>query len=87
MYVVCPATLRLNPACAPVDDFDLPVIINYVVHILLVQMLSLDGIDQVWAPWVFFLPDHDRILIRRNELVVYCRACDVSRQQQQTVMK
>ena len=80
MYVVCPSTLHLNPASTPVDDLDLALFVNDVVHIPLVQMLSLDGIDQVWAPGLFFLPDYDCILIGRYQLPVNCSACGVSRQ-------
>lgn len=60
--VVLPASAGPNASAASVNDVDLTTGSDNIVPILLVQLLCLDGVDDVWAPWVFFLPYYHFLL-------------------------
>lgn len=61
MHVVCPSALSLNPPSGSVDDLHISLTVDNVVLVFLVQVLCLEGIDDVGAPGLFILPDPDCI--------------------------
>lgn len=61
MHVVGPSAFGLNPPCGSVDDLDMALTVDDVVLVFLVQVLSLEGIDDVRAPGLLVLPDPDCI--------------------------
>lgn len=73
MNVVLPASAGPNASAASVNDVDLTTGSDNIVPILLVQLLCLDGVDDVWAPWVFFLPYYHFLLPFWHELACFDR--------------
>ena len=71
--VVSPSALRLNPPSASVDDLDLVLTVHNIVLVLDIQMRCFDGVDDVWAPRLFFLPQSDRIISTFDVVLTTCR--------------
>lgn len=59
MDIVCPSAFCLHAPCAPADDLNMQLVLHNVVCVSDIQVLSLDGIDDVRPPRLLFFPHHD----------------------------
>ena len=71
--IVSPSAFGLNPPGGSVDDLDLIFAIHNVVHVLDVQMLCLDSVDDVRAPRLLLLPESDWIMSTFDVVLTPCR--------------